>query len=124
MNGHSPLWDLTQPPDKRGEEIEDWVLDNNLAILNNGSPTRINKATGNESTPDLTAIGRKWDGKCTWETCDQIGTSDHYPIKITISSKVTHQSVLGKSARILRFNKTMTDAAMKHVGKTKPRKTS
>ena len=26
LNGHSPLWDLIQPTDVRGEEIEDWCL--------------------------------------------------------------------------------------------------
>ena len=68
-------------------------------ILNDGTATRINKATGNESTPDVSLIGMKLYGKCNWEVCESIGCSDHVPIKITINSSVTHQSILGKAAR-------------------------
>ena len=40
FNGHSHLWDPVQPPDARGNELEGWIYDRNLHILNNGSPTR------------------------------------------------------------------------------------
>ena len=154
LNGHAPLWYLIQPTDKGGEDIVEWALDKELTILNDCSTTRVSRITGNESTPDVTLVGRKWDGKCTWEVCEQIGSSDHLPIKITVNSKITHQPILGKAARwkrngvnwndysaaveesvttmpeepnitkrILRFNQILKDAAMKHVGKSKPRKT-
>ena len=86
MNGHSPLWELIQPSDRRGEEIEDWALQQQLSILNEGLPTRVNRITGNESTPDVTLAGRKWMDKCKWEVGEQIGNSDHLPIKITVNS--------------------------------------
>ena len=70
-----------------------------LTILNDGSPTRVNRATGVESTPDLTLCGNKWADKFSWSTGESIGSSDHKPIYITISSQVQHQSVFGKRPR-------------------------
>ena len=96
FNGHHALWDEIQPPDDRGEQVVDWILDKELTILNDGSPTRVNRATGVESTPDLTLCGNKWADKFSWSTGESIGSSDHKPIYITISSQVQHQSVFGK----------------------------
>lgn len=66
VNAHSPLWDEIQPPDARGNQIVDWVIDKDLSILNTGEPTRVSYITGNKSTPDITLCGRKWKGKCEW----------------------------------------------------------
>ena len=45
LNAHGS-WDPHQPSDQLGSLIDDWSSDNNLFILNNGSHTRINPATG------------------------------------------------------------------------------
>ena len=63
FNGHTSLWDLHQPPDKRGETILDWLIDNDLETLNDGSPTRANRVTGIPSAPDITLCGSKWSNK-------------------------------------------------------------
>ena len=42
LNGHSQMWDPLQPQDQRGNKILDWILDNDLHILNDGSATRAN----------------------------------------------------------------------------------
>ena len=39
LNGHSQMWDPIQPQDQRGDKILDWILDNDLHILNDGSAT-------------------------------------------------------------------------------------
>ena len=39
LNGHSQMWDPIQPQDQCGDEILDWILDNDLHILNDGSAT-------------------------------------------------------------------------------------
>ena len=153
FNGHSPLWDVTTNPDTRGGEIEDWIITNNLTVLNDGSATRMDRVTFTESTPDITLVGDKWKNKCTWQVGEQIGLSDHLPIKTVVNVKVTHQPVFGKEGRwkrngvdwsvfkeevekscvslaeeknltrrVQRFNDILTDAAKKHVGKTKPGK--
>ena len=39
LNGHSQMWDSSQPQDQRGDKILDCILDNDLHILNGGSAT-------------------------------------------------------------------------------------
>ena len=39
LNGHSQMWDSLQPQGQRGDEILDWILDNDLHILNDGCAT-------------------------------------------------------------------------------------
>ena len=51
LNGHSQMWDSLQPQDQRGDKILDWILDNDLHILNDGSASRTSWITGNDSTP-------------------------------------------------------------------------
>ena len=99
LNGHSPLWDPIQPPDTRGEEIENWMINEDLVILNDGSGTHVNRITGGLSTPDVTLAGKKWSNKHNWSLGDQIGKSDHLPIIIIINEETCHQSVSGKYAR-------------------------
>ena len=53
VNGHSVRWDNVQKPGTRGKRIEVWLTDCKLHCVNDGSPTRTNRATGNHSTPDV-----------------------------------------------------------------------
>ena len=99
VNGHTQLWDIHQPSDDRGEALLDWIMDKELTILNDGAHTRINKGTGNESTPDVSLCGTMWADKIEWSTGECIGASDHLPIYITVRSKTNHQSVFGKTPR-------------------------
>ena len=99
FNGHSVLWDSHVDPDARGEEIVEWMFDQNLTVLNNGDATRINRDTGNVSTPDVTLCGTDWMGKTEWYVTDPIGSSDHLPILITVNCDVKHQSVYGKRSK-------------------------
>ena len=69
---------------------------NDLSILNDGSPTRMNLGAGNESTPDISLVVEFWKEKCNQIKCNQMGSSDHLPITITVNAQVTHQSVFGK----------------------------
>ena len=57
FNGRSQMWDSFQPQDQRGDKILDWILDNDLHILNNGSATRTSRITGNDSTPTCPFVG-------------------------------------------------------------------
>ena len=38
FNGHSHFWGSIQPPDAAGKELQEWIYDLNLQILNDGSP--------------------------------------------------------------------------------------
>ena len=85
FNGHSQIWDHIQPTDDRGEKIVDWVIQRELQCVNDGSPTRINRATGGLSTPDITLVTSGLQTKTKWTTVkDTSMGSDHQPIIIEL----------------------------------------
>ena len=59
FNGHCGLWDDEQPSDSRGDYIVDWMLENDLSCMNDGSPTRINRGTAGLSTPDISFVNQE-----------------------------------------------------------------
>ena len=75
LNGHFQMWDPIQPQDQHGDEILDWILDNDLHILNDGSATRTSRITGNDSTPDTSLCGSHWSAKSSWRLAEPIGNS-------------------------------------------------
>ena len=99
LNGHSQMWDSFQPQDQRGNEILNWILDNYLNILHDGSVTRTSQITGNDSTPDISFCGRNWSAKTYWSLAEPIGSSDHLPILIKLSQKTWYKPVIPRSAR-------------------------
>ena len=99
LNGLSQMWDPIQPQDQRGDEILDWILDNDLHILNDGSATRNSGITGNESTPDIFICGSNWSAKTSWRLAEPIGSSDHLPILIEINHKIHYKPVVPRTAR-------------------------
>ena len=99
FNAHSHLWDSSSPLDNRGEEVEDWIFINGLVTLNDGSSTRINKHTGNKSSPDVSLASPEWKKKCSWIIREQLGISDHLPINVTVQVKVSHQTIFSKDPR-------------------------
>ena len=99
LNGHSQMWDPIQPQDQRGDEILDWILDNDLHILNDGSATRTSRITGNDSTPDISLCASNWSVKTSWRLAEPIGNSDHLPIIIELNHKICYKPIIPRSAR-------------------------
>jgi hypothetical protein len=66
FNGHSPLWDNSQPTDSRGTRIEEWIADSNLTCANDGSPTRTNRGTGGCIAPDIFLAPSSWMDNVEW----------------------------------------------------------
>ena len=98
FNAHSILWDTQIQTDARGEEIEDWIIDNNLTVLNEGEHTRINPATGGHSSPDISLCGTSWNNLISWTIINGLGSSDHNPILLDVAKEVKHNPVvLGKA---------------------------
>ena len=150
FNAHSPIWDNVQKEDERGEILETWVSNNDLHILNDGSPTRINKGTVGLSTLDISIVGSNWSGTTDWVVEDDIGASDHQPILISVRDQIEHQVIRNRppkwkrnadwvkfgnmveekvtnlpeegnlTKRVHRFQQILTDVANVVVGKTKP----
>ena len=87
LNGHSKIWDDTQPTDDRGEHIVDWMLNNNLNCINDGTPTRINRGTGGLSSPDVTCVTQGLNTKMKWTVIEETTMgSDHSPIVMELKN--------------------------------------
>ena len=99
LNGHSQMWDSSQPQDQRGDKILDRILDNNLHILNDGSTTRTSRITGNNSTPDIFLCGSNWSDKTSWRLAEPIGSSYHLPVIIEVHHKICYKPAIPRSAR-------------------------
>ena len=88
INAHSSIWDnacRTRPElqDERGEMIEQWLMETEMACLNDGRPTRNARKDGQlDTAPDLSIVHATLVEKFTWEPLDITG-SDHKPILIT-----------------------------------------
>ena len=85
FNSHSEAWGYDEA-DKRGEEVEDWQVENNLLLLNDPEdpPTFYSRRWMTTSTPDLAFATNDLARIATRTVLDQLGGSDHRPIKITL----------------------------------------
>ena len=90
FNSHSEAWGYSQA-DPRGEEIEEWMIDTNLQLLNHpeDTPTFYSRRWHTTSTPDLAFASGDIQRVATREVMTQLGGSDHRPIKITINPDAT-----------------------------------
>jgi len=100
FNCHSVLWDVNQPEDEEGRVMEDWMSEVDFTCLNDGTPTRINRATGGLSAPDLTVMHNSWVPASDWQVLDLLG-SDHNPIVIELH---LHWTSLQEASTVLRWN--------------------
>ena len=80
FNAHNQLWGSTNT-DGRGREIEAFITQQGLNIMNNGAPTRILYNT--ESAIDLSICSPEIDPDFNWTVLSSPGDSDHCPIIIT-----------------------------------------
>jgi ribonuclease HI/exonuclease III len=85
VNAHG-AWDRFQPEDKAGRDLDEWMTSKHLVCHNTRGASRINRATGGKSTPDVTIAKASVDIS-NWQFEDDIG-SDHAPITFEISIKV------------------------------------
>ena len=99
LSCHSQMWDPIQPQDQRGDEILDWILDNDLHILSDGSATRTSRITGNDSTPDISLCVSNWSTKSSWRLAKPIDNSNHLPVIIELNHKICYKPVIPISAR-------------------------
>ena len=99
LNSHSQIWDSLQPQDQCGGENLDWILDNDLHILNDGSATRTSRINGNDSNPNIFLCGSNWSGITSWRLAELISNSDHLPIINELSHKICYKPVIPRSAR-------------------------
>ena len=85
FNSHSQSWGYSET-DTRGEEVEDWQIDNHLQLLNKPEDpdTYLSRRWLTTSTPDLAFISNNLQPGAERRVLDQLAGSDHRPIKISL----------------------------------------
>ena len=80
INAHNTIWG-SEYVNSRGREVEQFVNNHNIVIMNNGAPTRI---VGNPETAiDLTICTASMEALFHWKVAESPGDSDHCPIFVT-----------------------------------------
>jgi exonuclease III/ribonuclease HI len=95
FNAHHLAWG-SQTCNALGRHIADTTLDNQCVILNNGSSTRIDPATGNTSAIDVTICSESIASRFTWRTLSDTHNSDHFPITVSLPGLSNSRTVRQK----------------------------
>ena len=109
INAHALAWDgalvaqeMTRGlEEKRGEMVEEWMMEKNMACLNTGRATHTNRRTGKESAPDITMVHGTQIDRYDWEILEELGGSDHKPILIT---RLTHGAKMVNTKPTYKWN--------------------
>ena len=85
FNSHSEAWGYEEA-DRRGEEVEDWQVDDGLVLLNDPDdpPTFFSRRWLSSTTPDLAFATNDLSRIASRTVLSQLGGSDHKPIKISL----------------------------------------
>lgn len=108
FNAQNPIWGsgFRNPS---GKVLEDFILGEDICILNNGSPTRISPPGENPSAPDITLCSSCLRVNSQWEVISDPGGSDHFPLMTSLcffplSSPPSHSRFSSR-----RFNTAQAD---------------
>ena len=93
FNSHNPIWGSNKT-DKNGREVEQFLTDNNLVFLNDGTPTRQDPCTLLTSCIDLTIVTRNLSPKCNWSVNNLILSSDNFLVTIDITFQKNNSTIL------------------------------
>ena len=80
FNAHNILWG-SEVTDARGRQVEVFIEQHNLSLMNNGAPTRI--LYDQESAIDLSLCSPQLSADLLWTVLSSPGDSDHCPIVIS-----------------------------------------
>ena len=87
FNAKHTLWG-NDHADRRGQTIEDFLLHNNVVLLNDKSMTHFHIQTNTFSSIDLTITSAQTSDNFTWHTMDSLYGSDHYPIIVSTIERI------------------------------------
>ncbi|GBO01016.1 hypothetical protein AVEN_151532-1 [Araneus ventricosus] len=91
LNGHNTLWGY-RSNDNRGKDILDFILANNLNIINKPDALPTFQRNSSVGWPDLTLCSQSLiDSSINWEVLEEISLSHHKYIETTIASAVANQ---------------------------------
>ena len=88
FNGYHPLWGSISS-DHRGNLVESFIRNNNLNVLNNGSPTRISNLSN--SVIDLSIVSPSLQPQIEWAVSESPLDSDHCLITMKLHTGVEQQ---------------------------------
>ena len=106
FNSHSGAWGYEEA-DRRGEEVEDWQLDNGLVLLNDPDDPQTFFSRGwlSSTTPDLAFATIDLSRITSRTVLSQLGGSDHKPVKISLDLQYRTQ----KTSTFPRWNYKKAD---------------
>ena len=83
FNAHHVSWDEYAQGMSRGAELYNWVEENEMAVLNDGKPTRADqfKQGCGLSAPDITIVNSEAADRFSWQPLNE-PSSNHSPILI------------------------------------------
>jgi len=82
FNAHGVSWGCFNN-DSKGKIIQDFLLQHNLSLMNNGSMTYLSPASGLQSAIDLSICDPSLYLDFSWKTHSDLCGSDHFPVEIT-----------------------------------------
>ena len=84
-NSHSTLWNCPAS-DKRGELLEQFLINNNLLCLNVGNNPMFRNGSGNSTIIDLTLANYRLAQQVSnWQVEQLLHSTDHYRINFTVN---------------------------------------
>ena len=103
------MWDSLQPQDQRGAKILNWILSNDLHILNGGSATWTSQITGYDSIPTSPSVGA---------TSQQKHPGDEQSLLVALTVFLFSSKLITKSATSLLSQELLDGDAMPLTGPT------
>ena len=83
FNGKHPMWNPNNPSDQRGRDIENLLLEESMAVLNNGKATHYHIQTNMSSVIDLSLCSVDAVADFHQEVDDDLHGSDLFPVYLT-----------------------------------------
>lgn len=105
LNSHHPIWDEA-PINKGGKAVCDFVIDNDLVIMNDGSATLLQNPICKVSAVDLTITSSQLASNSSWGVIQDSGNSNHFPTYMEYNFKNSDTNkIYINSYKIRNFNK-------------------
>ncbi|KAK9882936.1 hypothetical protein WA026_023864 [Henosepilachna vigintioctopunctata] len=98
LNAQSPSWG-SGTVNRNGSILEEFLLGNDIFILNNGDPTRFTSPHVNQSVPDISLCSTDIGVGTEWEVWPDPCGSDHLPILLSIGNFNPHPKLSRFSSR-------------------------
>ena len=92
FNAHSQTWGC-RDNNRHGKLIEDFILKQNLSILNTDSSTYFHPGSGSLSAIDLSLCDPSLFLDLSWSVHDDLCGSDHFPVLVRSSQKDNRDAV-------------------------------